>query len=178
MIIRLPQCSLQISSDVAFIAENATLIGDLILAADVSVWFQAVIRADNAPISIGKGTNIQDGCICHTDPGVPITIGQYVTVGHRAVLHGCSIGDFTLIGINAVVLNHAKIGKNCLIGANTLVTEGMEIPDNSLVIGSPGKVVRTLSTNEITRLTSGATEYIKEAKIYKCLPTSSERHTD
>lgn len=172
MIIELPDCSLQISPEVAFIADNATLVGDLFLAEDVSIWFQAVIRADNAPISVGKGTNIQDGCVCHTDPGSPLHIGQNVTVGHKAVLHSCSIGDYSLIGINAVVLNDAEIGKYCLIGANTLVTQGMKIPDNSLVIGTPAKIVRQLTADEISQLASGAIEYINEAKKYHCLQVS------
>ncbi len=169
LIIRLPECVMQISPRVGFVAENATLVGNLTLDALVSIWFQAVLRADNAPIAVGKGSNIQDGCICHTDPGIPLKIGQYVSVGHSAVLHGCEIGDFSLIGIHAVVLNRAQIGKHCLIGANALVTEGMHIPDASVVMGSPAKIVRSLSTVERERIQSGAKAYIREAERYQRL---------
>jgi carbonic anhydrase/acetyltransferase-like protein (isoleucine patch superfamily) len=128
----------------AWIAPGAQLIGQIILAEQVSVWFNAVLRGDNEPITIGAGTNVQDGCVFHTDPGFPLTLGENVTVGHMALLHGCSVGDGTLVGMGAVVLNGAKIGKNCLIGANALITEGKEIPDGAMVVGQPGRVIREL----------------------------------
>ncbi|MFZ2541700.1 MAG: gamma carbonic anhydrase family protein, partial [Gallionella sp.] len=143
-----------------FIADNATVIGSVILENNVSVWFNAVLRGDNEPIRIGASSNIQDGAVLHTDPGAPLTVAAYVTVGHQATLHGCTVGEGSLIGIKAVILNHSVIGNNCLIGANTLVTEGKVIPDNSLVIGSPGKVVRTLTGAEIAALHANAVHYV------------------
>ena len=128
-----------------FIADNATIIGRVTLEDDCSVWYNAVVRGDDDEIIIGKGTNIQDGSVLHCDKGYPISIGAGVTIGHKAMLHGCIIGDNSLIGINAVVLNGARIGKNCLVGANALVKENMEVPDGSLVLGSPGKITRTLT---------------------------------
>ncbi len=150
-----------------WIADNATVIGDVRLAAGVSVWFGAVLRGDNAPITVGEGTNIQDGAILHNDEGVPLTIGAHVTVGHMAVLHGCTVGDGSLIGINAVILNHAVIGRDCLIGANALVPEGKVIPDRSLVVGSPGRVVRTLSDADVAALRQNAAHYLKAAARYR-----------
>ena len=129
---------LQTSGDDFWIAPSANVIGEVILAKDASVWFNAVLRADNEPIYVGQGSNIQDGAIIHTDPGFSCVIGEKVTVGHMAMLHGCHIGDGSLIGIGSVILNGAKIGKNCIIGSKALVTEGMEIPDGSMVLGIPG----------------------------------------
>ncbi|MEW6313740.1 MAG: gamma carbonic anhydrase family protein [Pseudomonadota bacterium] len=149
-----------------FIAPSADVIGEVILENNTSVWFNAVIRGDNEPIVIGKSSNVQDGTVLHTDPGAPLTLGQFVTVGHMAVLHGCTVGDNTLIGIKAVVLNHAMIGRNCLIGANTLITEGKEIPDNSLVLGSPGKVVRTVTDEEIAHIRTNAENYVAKFQRY------------
>ncbi|QDP01760.1 gamma carbonic anhydrase family protein [Thalassotalea sp. PS06] len=149
-----------------FIAESATVIGQAQLETDASVWFNVVIRADNDRISIGTGSNIQDGSVLHVDPGMPLTIGKHVTVGHKVMLHGCDIGDGSLIGINAVVLNGAKIGKGCLIGANALVTENMIIPDGSLVLGSPAKVVKTLSEEQQQQIKAGALHYVNNAKRY------------
>lgn len=149
-----------------FIAESATVIGQVQLEADASVWFNVVIRADNDRISIGTGSNIQDGSVLHVDPGMPLTIGEHVTVGHKVMLHGCDIGDGSLIGINAVVLNGAKIGKGCLIGANALVTENMVIPDGSLVLGSPAKVVKTLSEEQQQQIKAGALHYVNNGKRY------------
>ncbi len=149
-----------------FVAANASVIGTVILENNVSVWFNAVIRGDNEPIHIGTNSNIQDGAVLHTDPGAPLTIGNNVTVGHLAMLHGCTIGDGSLIGIHSVILNHAVIGRNCLIGANTLITEGKVIPDNSLVVGSPGKVLRTLSEEEITAIHANAARYVENLKRY------------
>ncbi len=149
-----------------FVAANASVIGTVILEDNVSVWFNAVIRGDNEPIHIGTNSNIQDGAVLHTDPGAPLTIGSNVTVGHLVMLHGCTIGDGSLIGIHSVILNHAVIGRNCLIGANTLITEGKVIPDNSLVAGSPGKVLRTLSEEEITAIHANAARYVENLKRY------------
>ena len=126
-----------------------------------------MLRGDNEPITIGEGTNIQDGTVIHTDPGFPVVVGERVTVGHMAMIHGCTIGDGALIGINAVVLNGAKIGKNCLIGAKALVTEGMEIPDNSLAVGAPAKVIRQVTPENIKRMQEGAEMYIERARFYR-----------
>lgn len=152
--------------DVQFVAHNATVIGSVKLMEKSSIWFNVVIRGDNELITIGPESNIQDGSVLHTDPGIPLTIGRGVTVGHKAMLHGCQIGDYSLIGINAVVLNGAKIGKHCLIGANTLIPEGMEIPDGSMVIGSPGKVRRELNDSQKKMLEFSAAHYVKNAERY------------
>ena len=146
-----------------YIAPGAAVIGDVILESHTSIWFNAVLRGDNETIAIGCGSNIQDCAVLHTDPGYPLQIGQSVTVGHHAMLHGCIIGDGSLIGINAVVLNGARIGSGCLIAANALVTEGMQIPDGAVVIGSPGKIRRTLSDEERKILLLGAAEYMNKA---------------
>ena len=149
-----------------WLAPNATLIGDVILRPGASVWFGAVLRGDNDPITIGRDTNIQDGSVLHSDPGEPLTIGDGVTVGHMAMLHSCAIGDNTLIGIGAVVLGRAMIGKNCLIGANTLITEGKVIPDGSLVMGQPGRVVRALEPGQIEALKASAAHYVQNWNRY------------
>jgi carbonic anhydrase/acetyltransferase-like protein (isoleucine patch superfamily) len=154
------------AADDCYIAPSATVIGSVVLEAGVSVWFDAVIRGDNEPITVGARTNVQDGAVLHTDEGSPCVIGEDVTIGHKAVVHGCRIADNSLIGINAVVLNGAVIGKNCLIGANALVTEGKEIPDNSLVLGSPGKVVKSLSDEEIAELSASALRYLNNGRRY------------
>jgi carbonic anhydrase/acetyltransferase-like protein (isoleucine patch superfamily) len=151
----------------AWVAESATLAGQITLQKDVSIWFNAVLRAEHAPITVGEGSNIQDGSVCHVDPGMPLTIGRSVTVGHKVMLHGCTIGDESLIGINAVILNGAKIGRNCLIGANSLIPEGKEIPDGSLVMGSPGKIVRTLNEAQIEGLKASAMHYVENGRRYK-----------
>ena len=135
-----------------FIADNASVIGSVVLANNVSVWFNAVVRGDNDVITIGENSNVQDAAVLHTDPGIKLTLGRDVSVGHLAMLHGCTVGDNSLIGINAVVLNRAVIGKNCLIGSNALIPEGKIIPDGSLVVGSPGRVVRSLGPKEIAGL--------------------------
>ena len=149
-----------------WIAENATVIGSVVLGRNVNVWFGSILRGDNDPITIGENTNIQDGSVLHTDDGVPLTIGRNVTVGHKVMLHGCTIGDGSLIGINAVVLNRAVIGKHCLIGANSLIPEGKVIPDRSLVCGSPGRIIRELTDHEISRLQASAEGYVKNAERY------------
>lgn len=158
-----------------WVAPNATVVGDVILKPGASVWFGAVVRGDNDPITIGENTNIQDGSVLHSDPGEPLTIGAGVTVGHMVMLHSCEIGDNSLIGIGAVVLGRARIGKNCLIGANTLITEGKVIPDNSLVMGQPGKVVRELTPEQIEGLKLSAAHYVANWKRYV---TDLETQTD
>ena len=150
-----------------FIAENATVIGAVRLGFQSSVWFNVVIRADNDRVTIGARSNIQDGSVLHVDPGFPMTIGNEVTIGHKVMLHGCIIGDGSLVGINSVILNAARIGENCLIGANTLVAEGKEIPDGSLVLGSPGRVVRSLSDEEIARVHEAAQHYVDNGKRFE-----------
>lgn len=150
-----------------YVAENSVVVGNVIISEGVSVWFNAVIRGDTDLIKIGKNSNIQDGAVLHTDEGIQLVVGENVTVGHRAVLHGCTVGDGSLIGINSVILNNAIIGKNCLIGANSLITEGKRIPDNSLVMGSPGKVVRVLSEEEITLMQTGTKHYVENAALFK-----------
>lgn len=149
-----------------FVADNAVVLGRVILETDTSVWFGATLRGDNEAITLGAGSNVQDGCVCHTDPGYPLTLGQGVTVGHQAMLHGCTIGDNSLVGMQAVVLNGATIGRNCLIGAGALIPEGRTIPDNSLVIGSPGRVKRELSAEEIQGLTRSAEHYVDNARRF------------
>ena len=154
-----------------WVAPNATVIGDVTLEKNTSIWFNAVLRGDIENIHIGEGSNVQDGSILHTDPGCPLKIGKDVTIGHMAMLHGCEIGDGSLIGIGSVVLNGAKIGKNCIIGAKALVTEGMEIPDGSMVLGMPGKIKKTLSDDEQKLVSLGAHHYIENYKKYKVTAT-------
>lgn len=150
-----------------FIADNATVIGSVIIENNVSIWFNVVIRGDNDVIHLGENTNIQDGSILHVDDNVPLTIGKDVTVGHKVMLHGCTIGNNTLIGMNSVILNNAKIGNNCLIGANSLITEGKVIPDGSIVMGSPGKVVGRLTEKQIEDLKHSAEHYVANFKKFK-----------
>ncbi|CAM3737950.1 hypothetical protein CCOS865_04540 [Pseudomonas reidholzensis] len=150
----------------SWVAPNATLIGKVRLQARANVWFGAVLRGDNELIDIGEDSNVQDGTVMHTDMGSPLTLGKGVTVGHNAMLHGCTVGDYSLIGINAVILNGARIGKHCIIGANALIAEGKEIPDGSLVMGSPGKVVRELSDAQKHLLEGSAAYYVKNAERY------------
>ena len=149
-----------------WIADNAVVVGDVILKSGASVWFGATVRADNETMTIGENTNIQDGSVLHSDPGSPLTIGRDVTVGHKVMLHGCTIGDNSLIGIGAVILNRAVIGKNCLIGANTLIPEGKVIPDNSLVMGQPGRVVRERDPAQIAVLQMSAEHYVQNWKRF------------
>ena len=148
----------------AWIADSAQVMGDVQLGADASVWFGTVVRGDTAHITIGEGTNVQDASVLHADEGMPLTIGRHVTVGHQVMLHGCTIGDESLIGIGAIVLNGAKIGKNCLVGAGALVTEGKEFPDGSMIIGSPARVVRQLTPEQIEGLRRSAQRYIHNAR--------------
>ncbi len=146
-----------------WIAPDAIVLGDVELAEDVGIWFGAVLRGDTEPIRIGARTNIQDNSVLHTDRDYPLTIGAGCTIGHKAVVHGCTIGSNTLVGMSATILNGAKIGRNCLIGAGALVTENKEIPDNSLVIGAPAKVARELDADAIAALTQSADSYVKNA---------------
>lgn len=149
-----------------WVADNATVIGSVLFEDNASVWYNTVIRGDNDLITLGQGCNIQDGSILHTDPGLPLTVGAHVTVGHLAMLHGCTIGEGSLIGIKAVILNRAVIGKHCLIGANTLIPEGKVIPDRSLVMGSPGKIIRELTDEEVARLLGTAGRYVENWQRY------------
>ena len=149
-----------------YVAENATVLGKVKLCKDSSVWFGATLRGDTELITIGERSNVQDGSVLHTDIGFPLDIGKDVTIGHKVMLHGCTIGDGSLIGINAVVLNGAKIGKRCLIGANALVTEGMEIPDGSLVMGSPGKIKGELNEDQKMGLIMSAHHYVENSKRF------------
>lgn len=153
--------------ETCWVAENASVMGNVIMAEDSSVWFGATVRGDNEPIKIGARSNIQDGSVCHSDPGSPLTIGEDVTIGHLAMIHGCTLGNGTLVGIGATILNGAKIGENCLIGAHALVTEGKVIPDNSVVMGSPGKVVKTLTPEQAAKMKMGAQFYVANAKRFK-----------
>lgn len=149
-----------------WVAPDAHVIGEVALGARVGVWFGAVLRGDNEPIVIGADTNIQEHTMVHTDPGFPVRIGEGCTIGHRAIIHGCTIGSNTLIGMGAIILNGARIGDNCLIGAGALVTEGKEVPDGSLVVGAPAKVVRPLSEEQIARLRLSAAKYAENAKRF------------
>ncbi len=150
----------------SWIAPDAAVIGKVRLDAGASVWFGAVLRGDNELIHIGENSNVQDGTVMHTDMGFPLNIGKGVTIGHNAMLHGCAVGDYSLIGINAVILNGAKIGKYCIIGANALIPEGKEIPDGSLVMGSPGKIVRELTEQQKKMLEGSAAHYVHNAQRY------------
>ena len=151
----------------AWVADSAQVMGAVVLHEDASVWFGVVIRGDTSTIEVGRGSNIQDGSVLHADEGMPLTVGENVTVGHKVMLHGCTIGDESLIGIGAVVLNGAQIGKNCLVGAGALVTEGKVFADHSLIVGSPGKVVRQLSEEEVARLLHSAEHYIANWQRYQ-----------
>ncbi|WP_338765555.1 gamma carbonic anhydrase family protein [Massilia sp. METH4] len=151
----------------AFVADSATVIGKVTLAANSSVWYGATLRGDNERITIGENSNVQENTVMHTDMGYPLTIGRDVTIGHQAMLHGCTIGDGALVGIQAVILNGAKIGKGCLVGAGALVTEGKEFPDNVLIIGSPAKAVRELTADDVARLKGAADSYVERAQLYK-----------
>ena len=150
----------------SWVAPNATLIGDVRMDKNSSIWWNATARGDNDPISIGENSNVQDGSVLHTDEGTPLTIGRDVTVGHMVMLHGCTVGDGSLIGIGSVILNRAVIGKNCIVGANTLSPEGKVYPDRSLIIGSPGKVVRELNDEEVARLAASAASYVANWQRY------------
>jgi carbonic anhydrase/acetyltransferase-like protein (isoleucine patch superfamily) len=151
----------------AWVAPDANVIGNVVLEADSSVWFGTTIRGDNEVIHVGKSSNVQENCVFHTDVGYPLTIGANCTIGHKVMLHGCTIGENSLIGMGATILNGAKIGKNCLIGAGALITENKEIPDGSLVMGAPGKVVRTLDAQAIQGITASALHYAQNAARFR-----------
>lgn len=153
-------------ADSVWVADSAQVIGDVQLGENVSVWFGAVIRGDTAPIKVGSGTNVQDLSMLHADDGVPLTIGERVTIGHQVTLHGCTVGDESIIGIGAVVLNGAKIGRNCLVGAGALVTEGKEFPDGSMILGSPAKAVKDLSPDQIEGLRNSAAHYVANGRRF------------
>ena len=165
MIYSLDDVRVQLEGE-CFFADNATIVGNVSIGNNASVWFNVVIRGDSDKITIGDDTNIQDASVLHTDVGIPMTLGKGVTVGHKAMLHGCTVGDYTLVGINAVVLNGAKIGKHCLIGANTLVPENMEIPDGSLVVGSPAKIKRSLGEEQRKMLELSAQHYVDNGRRF------------
>ncbi|WP_025732818.1 gamma carbonic anhydrase family protein [Carnimonas nigrificans] len=150
-----------------YVSSDSTIIGSASFAADVSVWPQAVVRADNAAITIGQGSNIQDGAVLHVDEGCPVVVGDNVTIGHQAMLHGCTIGDGSLIGMSAVVLNNAVIGRNCLVGAGALVTEGKEFPEGVLIVGAPARAVRSLTPEEIEQLGNNAEHYVEKGRYYR-----------
>jgi carbonic anhydrase/acetyltransferase-like protein (isoleucine patch superfamily) len=150
-----------------FITYDATLVGSISLDNEVSIWFKVVIRAENDHVHIGEGSNVQDGSVLHVDPGYPMTLGRMVTIGHKVMLHGCSIGDGSLVGINSVIMNGARIGRGSLIGANTLIPEGKEIPEGVLVVGSPGKIVRDLKQEEQDSLLRIARGYVERGKMYQ-----------
>lgn len=154
-------------ADSAWVADSAQVMGDVELADDVSIWFGTVIRGDTETIRIGRRSNIQDMSVLHADAGMPLTLGEDVTVGHQAMLHGCTVGDGSLIGIGAVVLNGAKIGKGCLVGAGALITEGKEFPDGSMILGSPAKVVRQLSPEQLSSLRVSALRYVENARRFR-----------
>lgn len=154
-------------ADDAFVAPTATIIGDVHLHEESSVWFGAVLRGDIERITVGRGSNIQDGSVCHTDPTNPCTLGQYVTVGHMATLHGCSVGDNSLIGIGATLMNGSVVGKECIVGAHALVTEGKKFPDGVVIMGAPAKVVRDLTDEDRSRLRANADRYVQRARRYQ-----------
>jgi carbonic anhydrase/acetyltransferase-like protein (isoleucine patch superfamily) len=152
--------------ETAWVADSAQVIGNVELAEGASVWFGAILRGDNELLRIGKNSNVQDGSMLHSDPGFPLTLGENVTIGHQVMLHGCTVGDGTLIGIKSTVLNGAKIGKNSVVGAGSLVTEGKEFPDNSMIMGSPARVVRVLTPEQIAGFARAAAHYVENAKRY------------
>ncbi|MBT3991099.1 MAG: gamma carbonic anhydrase family protein [Rhodospirillaceae bacterium] len=166
MIYALGEFEPQYAGDSHWIADSADLMGNIHIGLEVNIWWNAVIRGDNELITIGNRSNVQDGCVLHTDPGYPLTIGDNVTVGHMCMLHGCEIGSGSLIGIGSTILNGAKIGKNVLIGAHSLITEGKEIPDNSLVMGSPGKVIREMDAEQIATMAVNSDGYVERSKYY------------
>ena len=167
MIYNLGEKKLITSNDDFWVAPNAAVIGSVVLKTNASVWFGATLRGDNDPITVGENSNIQDGCVCHTDDGMPLTLGDDVTVGHMVILHSCIVGNNSLIGMGSTVLNNAKIGNNCLVGANSLITEGKVFPDNSMIMGSPGKVVRELTEIEIKMIKLSALHYVENMKRFK-----------
>jgi len=167
MIYSLGDKKLKESSTDFWVAPNASVIGDVELKKNSSIWFNATLRGDNDPIIVGENSNIQDGSVCHTDDGMPLIVGNNVTIGHKVILHSCRIGNSSLIGMGSTILNNAKIGDYCLVGANTLITEGKEFPDNSLIVGSPGKVKRELTDIEKKMIDLSALHYVENMKRFK-----------
>ncbi len=157
----------ELEAEAVYVAPNATLVGRVRLLDGASIWFGAVLRGDNELVEIGRNSNIQDNCVCHTDMGYPLTLGSGCTVGHSAVLHGCSIGDNSLIGIGAILLNGSNVGENCIIGAGALIAEGKQIPDNSLVIGAPGRIMRQVTAEESSAIRKSASHYADNGRLYR-----------
>ncbi|ABR89826.1 carbonic anhydrases/acetyltransferases, isoleucine patch superfamily [Janthinobacterium sp. Marseille] len=151
----------------AYVTDSATVVGRVTIMDNSSVWFQVAIRGDNEDITIGRNCNLQEGAVLHADPGFPLTLADNVSVGHQAMIHGCSIGEGSLVGIQAIILNGAKIGKNCLVGAGALVTEGKEFPDNSLILGAPARAIRTLNEADVANLQRIANSYVERARDFK-----------
>jgi len=167
MIYNLGELKPKIDKKTVWIADSADIIGDVVLEANVSVWFNVTIRGDNDTILIGQGSNVQDNTVIHTDLGIKVTIGKNVTIGHKVILHGSKIGENSIIGMGSVLMNNSTIGENCILGANSLVTEGKQFPANSLIMGSPAKVVRELSEDEIQFLKLSAEHYVEKSKLFK-----------
>lgn len=167
MLYTLDDLGLETETDEWWVAPTAVVVGRVRLEHEAAVWWGAVLRGDNELITVGRGSNVQDNCVCHTDPGFPLVIGANVTAGHMAVLHGCTIEEGTLVGIGAIILSGAKIGRNCLIGAKALIAEGKEIPDNSLVMGMPGKVVGEVRPEQLQRVHRGTEQYVRNWKRYR-----------
>ena len=167
MIYNLGELKPKIDKKTVWIADSADIIGDVVLEANVSVWFNVTIRGDNDTILIGQGSNVQDNTVIHTDLGIKVTIGKNVTIGHKVILHGSKIGENSIIGMGSVLMNNSIIGENCILGANSLVTEGKQFPANSLIMGSPAKVVRGLSEDEIQFLKLSAEHYVEKSKLFK-----------
>lgn len=165
-IYRLGEHGPQVSAT-AWVADNASVIGRVELADGVSIWYGSTLRGDNESMRVGRNSNVQDGCVLHADSGIPLTLGEGVTVGHQCMLHGCSIGDGSLIGIQSVILNRARIGRHCLVGAGSLVTEGKDFPDGSMIMGSPARVVRPLRPEEIERLAWSSAHYVQQAARHR-----------
>ncbi len=161
MLFSLDGIEVETEGDAFWVAPTAVLIGRVILKRNASIWFNAVLRGDNDPITIGENTNVQDGCVFHTDEGCPLTLGRGITVGHLAMMHGCTVGDGSLIGIGSVILNNVSIGKNCIVGAKALIPEGKSFPDNSLIIGSPARVVREVTEEQLAAAHHGALHYVE-----------------
>jgi carbonic anhydrase/acetyltransferase-like protein (isoleucine patch superfamily) len=149
-----------------YIAPSAAVIGTVVLESEASIWFNAVLRGDNEPITLGPRSNVQDGAVLHTDPGYPVVVGAAVTVGHQAMLHGCTIGEGSLVGIQAIILNGAVVGRECIVAAGALIAEGKAIPDRSLVVGSPGRVIRAITDEEAAEIAAGVDVYVRKARLY------------
>ena len=167
MIYSLGEKKLKESSNDFWVAPNAAVIGDVELKKNSSIWFNATLRGDNDPIIVGENSNIQDGSVCHTDDGMPLIVGDNVTIGHKVILHSCQIGNNSLIGMGSTILNNAKIGNYCLVGANTLITEGKEFPDNSMIVGTPGKIKRELTEVERNLIELSALHYVENMKRFR-----------